>query len=384
MHLRLSSRVGGMLAVSLLCGCTSPPAQPDSQAMPVVHPRAISVTAPVPVEQVEDAAVWIHPTDPPASLLLVTNKAHGLEAHRADGLLLKHYDDGAEYRGVDVVYGVQLSTGPIDVAVAAVRGTTANGIRVWRIDPVKSKLTDVTAGGLATVLDGASPLGIAAYHSRRTGRRFVFVSSEAGAVEQDELIAATDGKVNLKKVRAFERPGKVKGIVADDDAGVVYVVQEKAGVFRYPAEPDAPTDSPVEIVRVGDHGLVADLTGAALYRASSGAGYLLIVSQSPRGTPSTVGVFDRRAPNGYVGTIAPSSEGFHAPYGASGITATNRPTVSQLPAGFLAIKDRLNPDGIEDFKIYPWPSIAVPLGLKIDPQSDDAVSRATTGPAPAE
>ena len=331
------------------------------QAGPVAAPVPVGVTQPVPVQQVEDAAVWVHPTDPAASLLLVASKTRGLEIHRTDGLLLKNVADGTELAGLDVLCGVSTGVGPpVDLALAACPAGDATGVRAWQMNPDRpEKPADVDGGRPLPVLDGGVPLGLWADRDPRTGTGYVYVSGDHGKVEQYALTLA-GGKLEAKRVRAFARPGKVKAGVVDSDRRVCYFAEEKVGVWRCPADPADPAE-PTLVVKVNDHGLAPDFAGLALYDGGGGAGYLLVVSQGPRGTPSHVGLFDRADPSRFVGDVRPAAGGGHVPSGSSGIVVTSRPTGPWLPRGFVALKDRGNPNGVEDYKIYAWPGVA-PVG----------------------
>ncbi|HEY4328500.1 MAG TPA: phytase [Phycisphaerae bacterium] len=319
----------------------------------------------VPINQVEDAAIWIHPTDPEKSLLLIANKTHGMELHDFNGVLIKHYDDGKPLAGLDVLYDFPLGKEKIDLAIAACPSDRDSGVRVWRIDPAKDRITDVTAKGIIPVLDDAEPLGIAAYHSRKTGACYFFVTTEEGKIEQYELAADADGQISARRVRQLSLPGKVKAGVADDENAVIYFALEKEGVYRFAAEPDRATSGQL-VIKVNDHGLIPDFAGITLYGASGGKGYLIVVSQGPKGVQSTLGIYQRQAPNEYVLTVSPSLGGMGGIYSSSGIAVTNRPTSVAFPQGVIAAKNRINSNGIEDYKLYSWKEIAAAGGLVVD------------------
>jgi 3-phytase len=334
----------------------------------VIHPRPAGVTAPIPVEQVEDAAIWIHPADPAQSLVFVSHKKQGLAAHRPDGLILKHYDDGVAYAGLDVAYNVPLGAGKADVVIGACETEKSAGLRFWAIDPAKGKLSPINSGDLTPVLEGKAGLGICEYRSLKTGKQYVFVSSDTGRIEQYELSPTTaPDRLDVKRVRSLKLPGKVKGIVADDENGALYAAQEKAGVFKFPAEPEKSLVDAELAIPVNDHGMVPDLTGLALYTASNGRGYLLVVSQGVKGSTSTVGIFNRQPPHDYLATIVPPTDGdIHAPAGASGIIVTNRPMGPAFAHGLFGLKDRLNANGIENYKLFSWDQIAQLANLQTD------------------
>lgn len=333
----------------------------------VISPEARVYSQSVPVNQVEDAAIWIHPTDPEKSLLIIANKTRGMELHDFNGTLLQYYNDGKDLAGVDVLYDFPSAGKKIDLVIAASPSVTATGgVRVWQIDPIKCRIAEVTAGGIIPVLDGAEPLGLTAYHSRKNGAAYFFVSNEEGVIEQFQLAASDEGKISARRVRQIKLPGKVKAGVADDETGLIYFALEKEGVYKFNAEPDAPATGEL-IIRANEHGIVPDLAGITLYSASNGRGYLVLVSQGPRGTFSTLGLFQRQPPHDYVLTIDPKPGALGGIYRSSGITVTNRPT-SAFPRGMLAAKNRLNRGGTEDYKLFSWQDIAGPGGLITDTQ----------------
>ncbi|MBN1342794.1 MAG: phytase [Phycisphaerae bacterium] len=369
-----SSTTRARLLGLCLVGCLLPSGCQQPEGL-VVSPRAKAVSQPVPVNEVDDAAIWIHPSDPSKSLLLLANERRGLEVHHTDGLLLKHLDDGIRANNVDLVYEFPMGPATVDLAVASCLAPRFAGVKVWRIDPSQRKLFDVTAGSVIKVFDSGAPLGLCTYHSRKTGKSFFFVTSRAGGIEQYELSVAADGKIGARRVRAFGRPSKVEGCVADEERGVVYFSEEDTGVWRYPAEPDAPADGTC-VIRVGEHGLISDVEGLALYCAAGGRGYLIVASQGPKGGHTCLKVYERQGDNRFVLTIDPSPEGFGKLERISGVAVTNQPTIPMFPRGLLAVNDNINPSASEDFKLYSWQDVARSGGLQIDTTWSPRPSRA--------
>ncbi len=362
MNARTCARLLGVFLVGCLlsAGCQ----HPDGL---VVAPRAKAVSQPVAVNEVDDAAIWLHPTEPSKSLLLIANERRGLEVHHLDGLLLKHLDDGIHANNVDLIYEFPLGGKLADLAVASCLAPEFAGVRVWRIDPAQRKLFDATVGSVIKVFDGDTPLGLCTYHSRKTGKSFFFVTARSGRIEQYELFASGAEQVTARRVRTFGRPSKVEGCVADEERAVVYFAEEDTGVWRYEAEPEAPTDGTL-VIRVGEHGLIPDVEGLALYCAASGRGYLIVASQGPKGGHACLKVYEREGENRFVLTIDPTPKGFGGLERISGVAVTNQPTIREFPAGVLAVNDQINPNASEDFKLYSWQDIARAAGLLIDPQ----------------
>jgi 3-phytase len=332
----------------------------------VISPRAKTISQPVPVNKVDAAAIWIHPTDPASSFFLVSNELHGIELHDMDGLLQKVYDDD-DFRpnNLGLIYDFPLNGAETDLALVSCTTPDSAGVKVFKIDPAKRRLTEITSEHLIKVFDGAPPAGLCAYHSRKTGKSFFFATSRSGKIEQCELIAKPDGSITANRVRTLDLGSKGKFGVADEERGLVYFGEEKAGVRRFNAEPDADAASQL-VVNIGENGLIADVVGVALYCAAEGRGYLIVVSQGPKGGLSTLKVYERQGNNRFILTIDPSAEEFGKLERISGIAVTNRPTISLFPRGVLAANDRINPNASEDYKLYSWEDIATPGGLLMD------------------
>lgn len=331
----------------------------------IIAPRAGAVSQPVPVNEVQSAAFWIHPTDPARSLLLITNEKRGLEVHDPGGLLLKHLNDGCRPVYVDVLYEVPGEGGALDLALASCMNPLDPGVKVWRIDAEARKLIDLTGSAALRVFDGQAPIGLCAYHSRRDGKCYFFVTLRGGPVEQYELTLDLHGRPTATRVRAFRLETEVKSCIADDETGSLYVAEDDVGVWRFDAEPDSPARGKC-VIRANDNGLYPNVKGPAIYHAADGKGYLLVVSQGPKGGHTQVNVYERKGDHAFVLTIQPEAE----PHGkidhCSGLAVTNAPTVPLFPEGVLAINDQFNPNASEDFKLYSWGQIARQGGLVID------------------
>src|SRR5262245_16128450 len=148
----------------------------------VVRPLPRAETEPVPTrgDSADDPAVWVHPTDPARSLILGTNKQGGLHVYGVDGKELQVVGAATRPNNVDVDYDVPLGVRRVDLAVATVRAPHSLGIKLWRIDPDRRELVDVTAGGVLKVLGGSEPYGCCGYYSRKTGTPYFFVNAKDG------------------------------------------------------------------------------------------------------------------------------------------------------------------------------------------------------------
>jgi 3-phytase len=320
-----------------------------------VTPRAKmeTVTVPHSGDAADDPAIWLHPTDPAKSLLLGTDKDGGLHVYNMDGSHHQLVSDGTRPNNVDVLYGFRLGDRVVDLALAGVRGQTAQGGKVWVIDPTTRTLSDVTEGGAFKVFGGDEPSGSGVYKSARTGRSYFIVNNDEGQVEQYLLADAGNGRIRASKGRAFSVGSQTEGCVADDEYGYLYIAEERVGIWKYGAEPDA-ADRRTLVARVGVNGLTADVEGLTIYYASGGRGYLIASSQGN----NTFKVYTREGDNRYVLTIDPAGGTIDDVSDTDGITVTNRPTSSQFPHGSFVVQDGENLGGNQNFKLYSWEDIA--------------------------
>lgn len=333
----------------------APPSPDDGP--PRLAPAALVETEPVPHEgdAADDPAIWIHPADPARSLVLGTDKKGGLCLFDLDGKLLQVASDGARPNNVDVIYGFPLAgrAKPVDLAVAGVRNGDRPGLAFWSIDPETRRLAEVGPVPAFPVFGGGEPYGSCVYRSPRDGVQYVFVTNKAGDVEQHRIEPAPGGTIRGAKVRTIAVGSQVEGCVADPEHGRLYVAEEDVAIWCYGAEPDSGPDRRL-VARVGEHGLVADLEGLALYRATGGKGYLIASVQGA----STFAVFERDGDNAFVATIAPAAGSIPAPGETDGLDVTSLPTSPRFPAGLLVVQDGLARGGRQNFKFYSWADVA--------------------------
>lgn len=158
------------------------------------------------------------------------------------------------------------------------------------------------AGGKQNLPEDYVPYGSCNYHSRKTGKDYLFVNNKKAEYLQYELSSTVNGTLQTKLVRQFigGSGGQVEGCVGDDEAGYIFLGEEPLGLWRYEAEP---TGSPngTQIAKLGDaSGLSADVEGITLIPAKSGpGGYILVSSQGI----SAYKVYERAPPHKFVSTF---------------------------------------------------------------------------------
>jgi myo-inositol-hexaphosphate 3-phosphohydrolase len=372
-------------------------------ALPTVEtPQAVNAEdADAPLKgDSDDPAIWVHPSHPGRSLVIATQKDGGLVVFNMNGkvrqrILPAAYGD-IRYNNVDLVYGFSLGRRSVDLAVASDRENDT--LAVFRIDPKRRRLVDVTSADMLTTIFGvddgeATAYGLCTYTSPIDGEAYAFATQADGnLVAQVKLFDAGKGKVGAEVVRILTLPvptgdpedSQAEGLVADRELGVLYVaMEEETGILKFDAEPDggnaytvvAPIEAPY---------FSPDIEGLTIYYGPEGTGYLLVSSQGD----STVVVLERSGANAYLGSFVIGDRRSHRREidqvnESDGMAVLNLPLGPLYPAGLLVLQDGANDPQVvvEDeeelensstnFKFVPWQNVAkaFPTPLMIDPSS---------------
>ena len=324
-----------------------------------VEPRVETVPVPSSGDAADDAAIWVHPSDPSLSVIIGTDKQSGLSVYDLAGNQLEFLAHG-NMNNVDIRYGFPLGEESVDLVTSSNRSN--DSIAAYRIDTETRQLSVVHAGsGIAT---GIAVYGYCMYASS-SGAYYGFVNAKSGQVEQWELSDNGSGQVEGVLVRSFSVGSQTEGCVADDEAGSFYIGEEEEGIWRYGAEPsDGSARSSVDTTGGGGH-LTAEVEGLALYYASDGAGYLLASSQ---GSDEFV-IYEREGSNDYVGTFEiGAAGGIDAVSFTDGIDVSNVALGLGFPKGLFVAQDDDNGGSHQNFKFVRWDEIAsaFPTPLTID------------------
>lgn len=327
-------------------------------------PHAVQVAASDETDPVEsegdaadDPAIFVDRTRPERSLILGTDKDRGLGVYDLEGNLLQFLDTG-HFNNVDVRDRFPL--GGQEIAIAAACETSKEAVAIFRIDPEARRLVE---------LDGRFELGVdpAGLCLSRTadGRIYVFVTGFDREVEEDdwlsqwELLPRSDGSVGAKRVRRIRVSSACEGLVADDEAGVLYLAEENVGIWSLPVDP-ASAVAPRLRHRVHPDGkLHRDVEGLALADTRTGS-YLIASSQ---GSDDFV-VFRRDDDLSYVTRFELSeSPGIDRVTHTDGIEAFVGPLGHLYPAGLFIAQDDENDDGRQNFKLVCWSEVTRRVGL---------------------
>jgi 3-phytase len=277
----------------------------------------------------DDVALWINQADPAASLVIGTDKRGGLESYDLKGRRVQRLPGPAgTFNNVDVRSGFSL-----DGQTVTLVGTAGRELSFFQIDPGTRQLRDVGARDFPSKW---SEVGYCMYRSAVSGRFYAFITEPDGDVTQYELFDQ-GGRVDARVVRDWPLGRSAEGCVADDATGRLFVSEEKAGIWRFNAEPDASPVDRTQVDRVGGGGhLVADVEGLALVAQPGRDGFLIASSQGD----NSFAIYRRGQDHAWVGqrevVDGTAADGCSATDGIEAVAADLGP---DFPSGIFICQD---------------------------------------------
>lgn len=198
-------------------------------------------------------------------------------------------------------------------------------------------------GGTQSLPDDYEPYGSCTYRSPKTQKQYLFVNNKAAKYLQYELTSTATGTLSTRLVREFTggSGGQVEGCVADEASGFIFLGEEPSGIWRYEAEPTG-SSTGVQIAKVGQNGLHADVEGLTLVPARNGTGgYIFVSSQGI----SAYLVYQRAPPHDYVMTfsvVESRARGVDHVSNTDGIAAVGNVLNADFPLGLFVTHDDAN------------------------------------------
>ncbi|MDH3641273.1 MAG: phytase [Gammaproteobacteria bacterium] len=298
-------------------------------------------TDPVPTgeDAADDAAIWIHPTDPGASRIVATDKDSGLLLYDLEGRQQQYLPLGLT-NNVDLRQNAWAQAGRTLVVASQ---TKPEQIVLLSID-AKSMQMQLEA---RHDLDLAKPYGICLFQNAN-GEPSAIINSKGGEFVQYAISA--DYEIDEK--RRWHTASKPEGCVADDETGQLYLGEEGKGIWQMSAHVDDPVDMRLfAVVRPGQ--LAPDVEGLALY---NGERKLLIASSQG---DSRYAVYDVRSTDHLVSFSIVGDERVDGVSETDGLDVTPVP-LPGYPHGLLVVQDDRNekPTANQNFKLISWKDVA--------------------------
>ena len=333
-------------------GCSEEPAVTTRTDLPAVY--AIVETEPVrgKGDAADDPAIWIHPEDASASLILGTDKRRGLSVYDLSGREVQFLSRG-RINNVDLRQGVAMAEGPVTLAAATNR--TERAMDIYRV----SRQGRVELA-LAQPLEMEDPYGIC-MHLDNAGVAYAYVNGSDGAYEIWRLNAG--GELAPERIDRFSVRTKPEGCVVDDVTGIAYIGEEEHGIWKMPARAGGAAEK-VLLDTVESARLTADVEGLDIYRTADGRAILVASSQGDY----SYAFYDLNDGDGYLGSVriadSPTDE-IDGAEETDGLAVTSVNLGEGFEQGLLVVQDGFNrlPDETQNFKLVPWTAVAEALKL---------------------
>jgi len=330
----------------------------------LVHPLLETTPVPSGGDAADDPAIWLHPTEPGASLILGTDKRSGLAVYDLGGRETQFLARG-RLNNVDLRGGVALDGALATLAVATNR--SSNSLDVFRVSG-----EGLVSFALEVPLRLAEPYGIC-MGVDESGGAHVFVNSTDAEYQHWRLNPG--GLLQPRLEGAWNLGSQPEGCAVDDAAWTLYLGEEEHGVWRMPA--DAGQAGEIRLLDAVDAGrLTADVEGMDVYRGPAGAHYLIVSSQGD----NSFAVYDlarengNDGNNGYAGSFTLAAGGQGEQGGRSGVdgveetdglAVTAAALNDSFPRGLLVVQDGINesPAANQNFKLVSWADVERALEL---------------------
>ena len=333
---KMAKRKGALFLViaALAAGVYGPTNRAEGLSGSTAPVRPHTETTPVESagDAADDVAVWVNQADPAASLVIGTDKRGGLESYDLKGRRIQRLPGPAgTFNNVDVRSGFSLGGQTVTLV-----GTAGRKMSFFRIEPGTRQLRDVGARDFPSKY---SEVGYCMYRSAVSGRFYAFITEPDGDVRQYELFDQ-GGRVDARVVREWPLGEPAEGCVADDATGRLFVSEEKEGIWRFNAEPDASPVDRTQVDRVGGGGhLAADVEGLALVTQPGRDGFLLASSQGD----SSFAIYRRDQDHAWLGqrqvVDGNAADGCSATDGVEAVAADLGP---DFPSGIFVCQDGKN------------------------------------------
>lgn len=327
---------------------------PAAAALPIVTARAQTATVAQSGDAADDPAIWVHPSDPAASLVLATDKKRGLAVYDLQGRELQFLPVG-RINNVDLRQDVRIGNQRMDIAAATQRDE--HGIVLFGIG------ADRRVSELARLPLGYQDIYGLCMRRSAQGDAEVIVNDKDGRFLQLRIERDAAGAVVARRLREFRLVSQPEGCVVDDAQNVLFAGEEKRGVWALSADPADGQASDRRLVLAVGGLLHADVEGMAIHRGGPQP-YLVVSSQ---GNDSYV-VLDATAPYRVRGAFRIGIDVEAGIDGASetdGLDVTAAPLGPGFPRGMLVVQDgrKRLPEGPQNFKYVAWEDVARALSL---------------------
>ena len=335
-----------LVPLALLAGCATVPPAPD--VAPTIPASAETDPVDTAADAADDPAIWRNPVDPAKSLVIGTDKQAGIHVHDLRGRRLS-FTPAARLNNVDL-----RDLGARVIVAASDRADVTHGhVALFALDTTQARLLP-----LGRYPSGAGEAyGMCLWRRARDGALFGFVVMKDGRIDQVAIdLSAPAPRVTT--VRSMKLATQAEGCVADDRTGQLYVAEEDVGLWRFAADPAAPTTA-TPVARVDGRTLVADAEGLALDPRGRDGGYLVVSSQG-----NNAYTLYRLPGVTYAGRFRIGGGAVDGTSDTDGIELAPGNFGPDYPAGLFVAQDGDNAPDTQNFKYVSWAKVLKALRLR--------------------
>ncbi|WP_326524627.1 phytase [Sphingomonas sp.] len=340
-----------LVLATMLAGCAAGTPRPivDQVAVATVTAAAESDPVDTAADAADDPAIWRNSAEPAKSLVIGTDKKAGIHVYSLAGKRLS-FTPAARLNNVDL-----REHGGRVIVAASDRADVANAhVALFTLDTAAAKLVPL---GRYPVGPGEA-YGMCLWTRASDKALFGFVVLKDGRIDQLSIDVSGATPV-VRTVRSMKLGTQSEGCVVDDRTGKLYVAEEDVGLWRFDADPSAPTTAEA-LPRVDSKTLFADAEGLALAPEGADGGYLIASSQGDNAY-----VVYRLPDVRYVGRFRiAGSAGIDATSETDGIELAIGDFGPNYPEGLFVVQDGDNSPDPQNFKFASWKTIREALGLK--------------------
>lgn len=305
-----------------------------------------------PVEIMDDPAIWTDPAIPGSGRLLGAAKGLGLYVYDLKGRQVQRLA-GIDFNNVDVLHD-PFKRGEARALVVG-SNRKQNALELLWLDAATG-LLDVESRQ-QIVLDLPRVYGVCLYAGTLGVQ--AFVTSKEGPVARIVLQADDgSGEVHARELGRYDVSSVTEGCVADTEADLLFVSQERRGLWRFDLHADM-AKKPEIVDRTWPFGrLTREVEGVSLLATGKGRGYLVVSSQGS----DELMVYRRGGDHTFLGRM-------QIRLGPDLVTHTDGVDLAMLPdggqgRGLLAVHDDRAGRG-QNLKLVEWDAVAKQLKLDL-------------------
>ena len=334
----------------LLAGCAPMPsgvAPAPSQIAPNVAATAETDPVDTAADAADDPAIWRNPRNPAQSLVIGTDKKAGIHVYDLKGKRVS-FTPVARLNNVDL-----RDLGGRVIAAASDRADVAQAhVSLFTLDTSTRRLVPI---GRYPVGPGEA-YGMCLWTRAKDKALFGFVVLKDGRIDQ-VAIDLSGPSPAVTTVRSMKLASQAEGCVVDDRTGLLYVAEEDVGLWRFAADPAAPTTA-IPIAKVDGTTLVADAEGLALAPQGRTGGYLVASSQGDNAY-----TLYRLPGVTYAGRFRIGGGAIDGTSDTDGMELALGDFGPDYPKGLLVAQDGDNAPDTQNFKYMSWAKALAALGL---------------------